>query len=123
MQNFIRLSYFMRLLSNVSTYFENTPRNKHLCDILLQYIHTYRLVLPLAYKTISNATRIDIDTIEPLCFTYTYMTIEQDLWRKNKRYDSVLWQKPLHPQKNPKSKVTTQKRQQKLRLHNDCGMT
>ena len=42
---------------------------------------------------------------------------------KNKRYDSVLWQKPLQPQKNPKRSVTTQKCHQKLRLHNDCGPT
>ena len=27
--------------------------------------------------------------------------------------------KPLHPQKNPKSNVTTQKPHQKRRLHND----
>ena len=31
--------------------------------------------------------------------------------------------KPLHPQKNTKCKVTTQKRHQKFRLHNDCGPT
>ena len=43
--------------------------------------------------------------------------------KKMKRSDSVLLQKPLHPQKNPKSNVTTQKRNQKLRLHNDCGPT
>ena len=29
---------------------------------------------------------------------------------KRKRSDLVLWQKPLHPQKNPKSNVTTQKK-------------
>ena len=43
--------------------------------------------------------------------------------RTRKRSDSVLWQKPLHPQKNSKSNVTTHKRHQKLRLHNDCGPT
>ena len=32
--------------------------------------------------------------------------------RIGKRLNSVLWQKPLHPQKNLKSKVTTQKRHQ-----------
>ena len=32
--------------------------------------------------------------------------------RKRKRSDSALWQKPLHPQKNPKSNVTTQTRHQ-----------
>ena len=43
---------------------------------------------------------------------------------KRKRSDSVLSQKPLHPQKNPKINVTTKKkRHQKLRLHNDCGPT
>ena len=43
--------------------------------------------------------------------------------RKRERSDSVLWQKPLHPQKNTKSNMTTQKRHQKLRLHNDCAPT
>ena len=33
---------------------------------------------------------------------------------KRRRSDSVLWQKPLHPQKSPKSNVTTEKRQQNL---------
>ena len=45
--------------------------------------------------------------------------------RKKKRSDSVLWQKPLHRQKNPKSNVTTQKRHQKTlitqRLRTDLG--
>ena len=36
-----------------------------------------------------------------------------DIKRKRKRSDSVLWQKPLHRQKNPKSNVTTHKRHQK----------
>ena len=31
--------------------------------------------------------------------------------RKTKRFDSVLWQNPLHSQKNPKSKVTKQRHQ------------
>ena len=31
---------------------------------------------------------------------------------ERKRSDSVLWQKPLHPQENPKSNMTTQKRNQ-----------
>ena len=43
--------------------------------------------------------------------------------RKRKRSDSVLWQKPLHPQKNQIGNVTTHKRHQKRRLHNDCGLT
>ena len=42
--------------------------------------------------------------------------------RKRKRSDSVLWQKPLHPQNNPKINVTTQKRHQKLWLHYYCGL-
>ena len=42
---------------------------------------------------------------------------------KRKRSDTVLWQKPPHPQNNPKSNVTTQKRHQKLWLHNYCGPT
>ena len=46
-----------------------------------------------------------------------------DLEKKKKRSDSVLWQKSLHPQKTPKSNVTTHKRHQKLRLHNNCGLT
>ena len=33
--------------------------------------------------------------------------------RKRKRSDAFLWQKPLHPQTNPKSNVTIQKRHQK----------
>ena len=49
---------------------------------------------------------------------YTVISL---FWKKRKgeRSDSVLWQKPLHPQKNPKSNVTIPKRHQKLRLHND----
>ena len=42
--------------------------------------------------------------------------------RKRKKSDSVLWQKPLHGQKNQKSKVTTQKQHQKWWWHNDCGL-
>ena len=42
---------------------------------------------------------------------------------KRARYDSVLWQKPLHSQKTPKSYVTSQNRHKKLRLHNDFGRT
>ena len=30
------------------------------------------------------------------------------MMRKGKRSDSVLWQKPIHQRKNPKSNVTTQ---------------
>ena len=44
-------------------------------------------------------------------------------WGKRKISDSVLWQKPLRPQTNPKRNVTTQKRHQNIRLHNDCGPT
>ena len=36
--------------------------------------------------------------------------------RKRKRSDSVLWQKPLHPQKNPKSNMTTKKKQRKTAI-------
>ena len=36
--------------------------------------------------------------------------------RKRKRSDSVLWHKPLHPQKNSKSNVTTQKRHRLRRV-------
>ena len=43
--------------------------------------------------------------------------------RKRKRSDSVLWQKPLHPQKNPKKQRDNTKTAPKLRLHNDCGPT
>ena len=44
-------------------------------------------------------------------------------WKKRKRSDSALWQKPLHRQKNPKSNVTTQRTPpktsitQRLRTH------
>ena len=44
--------------------------------------------------------------------------------RKTKRSDSVLWQKPLHQQKNPKSKVTTKtlpKTSITQRLRTDLG--
>ena len=34
---------------------------------------------------------------------------KRDEKRKRKRSDSVLWQKHLHPQNNPKSNVTTKK--------------
>ena len=43
--------------------------------------------------------------------------------RKGKRCDSVVRQKPLHPQTNSKRNMTTQKRNKTLRLHNDCGPT
>ena len=43
--------------------------------------------------------------------------------RKRKGSDPVLWQKPLHHRKLQKSKVTTWKRHQNFRLHNDCGPT
>ena len=48
---------------------------------------------------------------------------ETSVKRKRKRSDSVLWQKPLRPQKTPKSNVTTRKRHHKIWLHNDCGPT
>ena len=57
---------------------------------------------------------------------YIYNIREKSIWNymwKRKRSDSVLWQKPLQPQKNPKSNVTTYKHHQKLRLHNYCGTT
>ena len=45
--------------------------------------------------------------------------------RKRKRSDSVLWQKPLHRQKNPKNNVTTQRTPPKTsitqRLRTDLG--
>ena len=45
-----------------------------------------------------------------------------DLQRKRKRCDSVLWQKHIHPQTNPKKAMWQhKKRYQKFRLHNDCG--
>ena len=37
----------------------------------------------------------------------TSIYYKRDEKRKRKRSDSVLWQKPLHPQNNPKSNVTT----------------
>ena len=53
----------------------------------------------------------------------TFYDKHGDIKRKRKRYDPALWQKPLHPQKTPKSKVTTQKRHHKRGLHDDCGPT
>ena len=41
--------------------------------------------------------------------------------RKRKRSDQVIWQKPLHPQKTPKSNVTTQKTSITQRLRTDLG--
>ena len=41
---------------------------------------------------------------------------------KRKRSDSVVWQKPLHPQTNPKCNVKTQKGHQKLRLGQSVGV-
>ena len=42
---------------------------------------------------------------------------------KRKRSDSILCQKPQHPQTNPKRNPTSQKRHQTPRLHNHCGPT
>ena len=67
----------------------------------------------------------------PICLmAYTYTVISRQLWKKDnipgsaesgiqfswkrKRSDSVLWQKPIHQQKNPKSKFTTQKRHENV---------
>ena len=55
--------------------------------------------------------------------SYWFWVMGSKVKRKWKRSDSVLWQKPLYRQRNPNSNVTTQKRHQKLRLHNDCGPT
>ena len=46
--------------------------------------------------------------------------LERCTLKKRKRSDSVLWQKPIHRLKNPKSNT---KMPQKLRLHNDWGPT
>ena len=58
---------------------------------------------------------------EHVCYWYTYIYI----WRKRKRSDSVLWQKPLHQQKCQKGKETTQTTLQKStitqRLGTDLG--
>ena len=43
--------------------------------------------------------------------------------RKRKRSDLVLWKSPYSHRKIKESNVATQKRHQKLRLHNDCGPT
>ena len=51
-----------------------------------------------------------------LCYCTEHLIQKHWSWvfyaleRKRKRSDSVLWQKSLPPQKNPKSNVTTQKR-------------
>ena len=42
--------------------------------------------------------------------------------RERKRSSSVLWRKP-HTNRKFNKQLTTQKRQQKLRLHNDCEPT
>ena len=47
-----------------------------------------------------------------------YVEVIQIYKRKRKRSDSVLWRKPLRPQRNPTSNATTHKRLHKLRLHN-----
>ena len=43
-------------------------------------------------------------------YTLSYYTKEGK--RKRRRSDSVLWQKPLHPPKNPNSNVSAQKSNQ-----------
>ena len=47
--------------------------------------------------------------------------------RERKRFDSVLWQKPVHTQKNPKREETTQKTSPKAlitqRLRTDLGLS
>ena len=43
--------------------------------------------------------------------------------KKKGRDLTQYYDKSPHRQKNPKNNVTTQKRHQKLRLHNDCGPT
>ena len=50
--------------------------------------------------------------------------VDVSIVKEKKEYISPMTKAPtLHPQKNLKSNVTTQKRQQKLRLNNDCGPT
>ena len=45
---------------------------------------------------------------------YVKMLSFPHMKRKRKTSDSVLWQKPLHPQKNKKSNATTQEHHQRL---------
>ena len=51
---------------------------------------------------------------EMICSDSWYTSIRTRFKRKRKIPDSVLWQKPLRPQKNPKSNVTSQTRNQNL---------
>ena len=43
--------------------------------------------------------------------------------RKRKRFDSVLWQKPLHQHKCQRAKWQHKQRHKKVRLHSGCGST
>ena len=69
-----------------------------------------------AYKLFSGFVQI---------IPYAYNVNETYTKRKRKRFDSVLWQKPLHQQKCQKGKVTTQTTPQKSsikqRLRTDLG--
>ena len=73
-----------------------------------------------------DAIHLDSNIIDQCVASSTYGSKRiSAVWRKRKRMrsDSVLWQKPLHPQKTQKATWQHKKRHQKLWLHNDCGPT
>ena len=87
--------------------------------------HFEVFILQLQVVDYTWARNIDkkIVTNNSRCNNKAPATFELHLSGIRKRSDSILWQKPLHWQKSPTSNVTTQKRHQKHRLHNDCGPT
>ena len=81
------------------------------------YTHWLQKCMSWKFRTVSFAFRISGLEIWNLKY------IKEEIGLKKKRSDSVLRQKPFHQQKIPKSEATTQKHDQKLRLHNDCWPT
>ena len=81
----------------------------------LSVFQTAKIIILSASYMILAVSCFDIIKASPfnylLFFIWPRMTYEE----KTTRSDSVLWQKPLNPKKNPKTNVTTHKRQQKLR--------
>ena len=61
------------------------------------------------WRTKHLVVMVDV-CVTPATQTVSYkgmIPVDYGIRKKRKRSDSVLWQKPLHPQRNPKSNVTT----------------
>ena len=85
-----------------------------------------RLWFSMIQETVATAILVLYATLEWLKGANgTLQPPKINITRKRKRYDSVLWQKPLHQQKCIKGKVTTQTTPQKSsikqRLRTDLG--